>query len=187
MDRMLENANKIAFLVKQEPEATFETIVESLGWPAIEINTAHWYATELGLLKELDQDTGMVALGDEVSGEWNFGPEVERLEDMLVYAFTQLAKREGDLEEHYVQNWLNGYSTLSQKIAIDHLIESKKLSEYMIEDGDSTYTFYTLYENRDKLWGNKQFKVEPGKQSEIVDEPEAPDAESDEPTTTEGE
>ena len=35
------------------------------------------------------------------------------------------------------------------------------IAEYEIEDGENKYVFYTLYQNRDKLWGRKQFKADP--------------------------
>jgi hypothetical protein len=46
-------------------------------------------------------------------------------------------------------------------VAVKRLLETKKLHEYEIEDGEEKYIFYTLYKNRDKLYGRQAFKKDP--------------------------
>lgn len=158
--RMFQNANKIAYLVQQYPEHKLTEIIGLLQMPAIEINTAIWRATEEGFISEPDKDNGTIELL-KAPETWDFGTTVNDIKDMLLYSFAELSKKETDLEENYLSQWTAGYPTHDILIATRHLLETKELAQYMIEDKDSTYTFFTLYENRDKLWGRQQFKIDP--------------------------
>lgn len=159
-NKMLNNANKVAYLVQQYPEHKLEQIVALLGMPAIDINTAVWYAVEVGFITEPNKETGKIELAKPPK-TWDFGPDYDSLEDMMLYAFQKTAKQETDLEEHYVSNWTLGHTSHDVIIAMLRLLEDKKIAKYVIEDGENPYTFYTLYENREKLWGRKQFKHDP--------------------------
>lgn len=157
---MLNNANKFTYLVKQYPEHKLEQLVSLLSTPAIDINTAVWYAVELGFVAEPDKKTGKVELLKQPDS-WDFGPDYGALEDMLLYAFQQTAKQKTDLEENYVSNWTLGHPSHDVMIAMLRLLEDERIAKYVIEDGENPYTFYTLFENRKKLWGRKQFNKDP--------------------------
>jgi hypothetical protein len=158
---MLENANKVAYLIQEYPERNLTEIINLMEMPGVEINTAIWYATELGWISEPDKDEGAVrALS--APQKWEFGERIENLKDMLVYSFQKLAKKEQDLEENYLSNWTMGYATHDTMIAVRSLMKEGLLAQYTIEDDvqndGSTYTFFTLAANRDKEWGRSQFK-----------------------------
>lgn len=164
MSKMIENANKVAFLVKQYPDHTLTQIIGLLGMPSIEINTAIWKATELGYITELDTETQKVALGPNAPEVFEFGDTVNELMEMITFSFGELAKKEQDLEENYVSNWTMGYASHDVLIALAHLVNTRVLATYDLtdpKDTESTYTFFSLYENGEQMWGKKQFKQEP--------------------------
>lgn len=153
------NAHKVAYLVYVYPEKKMTEIINLFQLPPIDINAAIWAAVDLGLISQPTKEGEVKFLKKPDS--WDFGADTEHLIDAVYYCFEKLAQREEDLEENYVSNWLMGYTSQDTLIAIKRLLENKQLAEYEIEDGDSAYTFYTLYENRKKLWGKKQFKKNP--------------------------
>lgn len=177
-DKILHNANKVAFLVKQYSNHTLTQIIGLLGMPSIDINTAIWAATELGYITEIDQETQRVLPGKNMPEMWDFGPNVTDLMQKIEYAFSQLAKKEQDLEENYVSNWTLGYDAHDVLIALAELVNTKILGVYQLtdpKDTQSTYTFYSLFENSEQMWGQKQFK-EPPTGEEVPTEPNTPES-----------
>lgn len=175
---MLENANKIAYLISEYPERNLPEIIGLLELPGVEINSAIWLATELGWISEPDKDEGAVRFLEAPKDGWQFGDRINALKDMLVYSFEKLAKKEQDLEENYLSNWTAGYAVQDTMIAVRSLIKQDKLlADYIVEDGENKYTFYTLAVNAEHEWGRKQFKKAP----EAPDN-SAPDAPTEEPT-----
>lgn len=161
--KMSENAHKLVFLVEQYPEHTITQLMAMLQMPAVDINCAFWAAEELGFISEPVKETGEVKLL-ETPKEWKFGDVQEELQAMIIYSFNKLAHKEEDLEETYLQNWLNGYSTHDVFVALKTLLNKRILGEYQLTDPndlESTYTFYSLFPNTEQLWGRKQFKVAP--------------------------
>ena len=158
--KIAENANKIAFLVGQYPEKTMPEIINLFQLPAIDTNTAIWYAVEKRFITDMDPNTKFCKLLERPE-KWEFGQNVEDLEAALLYSFQKLGREEKDLEENYMGNWTMGYIAHDVLVAMKDLLERKVLHEYEIEDGENAYIFYTLYENRDKVWGQKQFKDNP--------------------------
>lgn len=160
------NAHKVAYLANQFPNHKLKQLVDLITLPQIDINAALWYAQELGLIKGINKDTEEVERG-ETPTEWDFGPEVAELETLLVYCVKQLGSDEADMEEVYMSNWTNGYPSHDVLIALKHLVNQKILATYELtdvqededgQDASSTYTFFTLFKNRSKKWGKKQFK-----------------------------
>jgi hypothetical protein len=170
---MLENANKVAYLIQEYPERSLPEIINLLELPGVEINTAIWLATELGWISEPDKDEGAVRFLAAPKDGWQFGDRIETLRDMLVYSFEKLAKKEQDLEENYLSNWTAGYAAQDHMIAMRSLIKENVLATYVVEDGEkgeNKYTFYTLAKNADQEWGRKQFKKTPEKAEPTNDE-----------------
>lgn len=160
-----QDAHKVAYLIQQFPKHTMAEIIALLVMPAIDINTAIWAAQDMNLIGEPDEKTGKAELL-EPPKSWDFGTDEKHLENVLLYCFGQLAKKETDLEETYLSNWTNGYTAHDVLIALRRLLESRQLAEYQIDDTDkqgvvNAYTFFTLYDNREQLWGTKQFKEPP--------------------------
>lgn len=162
-DIMLNNAHKIAFLIKRYPEKTLAEHLKVFLVPAIEINTAIWKAVELGLITEPDKETGKCTFLKDPD-EWQFGSRVDDLIAMLKYSFAELAKTERDLDEVYISNWTVGHEAHDVMIAIGYLLDTRVLAQYDLtdpEDLKSTYTFTTLYENSEQMWGRKYFEKLP--------------------------
>lgn len=155
------NAHKIAFLLEQYPDHNIDKIMSLLQMPPIDINAGVWAAVELKLISEPDLKKGGAVQLLNKPKKWDFGPNITDLCTNIIYCFNKLALKEQDLEENYLTNWLGGYSSQDTLIAIKLLISEQKLAEYEIEDGENAYTFFTLWDNREQLWGRKQFKVDP--------------------------
>lgn len=158
--RMRDNANKFAYLVRAYPEKTVPEIIGLFQMSAIDLNCAIWAAVELGYIREMDPKTNF-SEPLEIPKKWEFGEEIENLESSLLYAFIKLNAEEKDMEENYLSNWTNGYTSQDTLIAVKHLLEENILHEYEIEDGENAYIFYTLKKNAGHNWGQKQFKTNP--------------------------
>lgn len=158
--KIRENAQKIAYIVQQYPKHTLDEVIALMELPSIDINCAIWEAVEAGYISKPDDTTKMSHI-IEPPLVWGFGEVESELEDALLFSFKKLAEDETDLEENFLSQWTRGYAAHDVMIALRQLTNSKQLSEYVIEDGDNSYTFYCLTENRDKLWGRKQFKKDP--------------------------
>lgn len=173
---MLENAHKVTYIVQQYPQHTVPQIIQLLAMPAIEINTAFWYATNAGWLSEPDPETQRFTFL-KAPEKWAFGEAVDTLRDHLLYAFTELAKKENDLDENTLSGWCMGYPSHDQLIALSLMLNDKVLATYDLTDPKdlkSTYTFYTLYENGEQMWGRKNFKEQPTGE-EVPEDPDAPE------------
>lgn len=160
---MVQNAHKVAFLVQQYPDNSLDKLISALQMPAIDINTAIWLATELGFIKNPEETDGKMVLLS-VPEAWDFGQAVTDIKAMLKFSFVELAKREKDLEENYLSNWTLGHQGHDVLIALKQMLNEKVLATYELtdpEDTKSTYTFYSLYENSEQLWGRKNFKTQP--------------------------
>lgn len=171
-EKIVNNAHKLAYLLKCYPEKPFRStyneereietqgVMDMLVMPALDINTATWKAQDLGLVGNIDPETGIMPLLKEPD-EWQFGEGQDNFQEAIVYGFKKLAEKESDLEEYSLNTWLAGYPPHDIFIAVKRLLETKQLAEYEIEDGENKYLFYCLYENREQLWGRKQFKSDP--------------------------
>lgn len=167
MNKITNNAMKVAYLVKKYPEHSVAQIIELLAMPAIEINTAMWEATDQDWINDPDLAKVDGPLGPKTPPEhWDFGTELNELMDMILYSFRRLARKEHDLEENYLSNWTMGYKAMDVMIAMSVLLERGHLGTYQLtdpKDKESVYTFYTLAGNVDKQWGRANFKVQPKK------------------------
>lgn len=172
-----ENAQKIAFIKQNYPDHRLTDIMGVLQMPAIDINTALWAAQDLGYIGEPNPETGEIELLSPPE-TYELGQTITDLQTDLIFCFHELAKKERDLEETYLTQWVTGYTTQDVLVAMKDLLNKKVLAEYEIHDpqldkkGKPTldenkqpviniYTFYTLYENGEQLWGSKEFKKNP--------------------------
>lgn len=176
--KMQNMANKIAFVIQQYPDHKMTDVLKLMEVPAIDINTGFWVAEDLGWIETPDKKTGVLTLkSPPLVGNWEFGPEVDELKESLTYAIGVLNKRESDLEEFFLSQWTNGKPGLDVLVAVKSLLVEGSWVEYEVKDQQidekgnkvfkedevtpimDTYIFYTLYENRDKQWGRKDFKT----------------------------
>ena len=161
--KMIENAHKVVFLVKNYPDKNLEHIIAALQMPAIEINNAIWVAVDMGFIVDPDTTEGKMELLKEPE-EYQLGQACADLRAMIVFTFNRLATQEKDLEENYMSNWTLGYAGHDVLITLKQLINEHVLATYQLtdpEDTKSTYTFYSLYENSEQMWGRKNFKQQP--------------------------
>lgn len=172
MPTLAQNAQKFLYICDAYPEKTLTDVVALMAMPAIDINTSIWYCQKEGWLSEPDGETGYAQVLKKPAA-WSFGPEETALEKLILFAFERLNAKEQDLEEFFVSQWTTGYPSHDVLVAVKRLLENQKLHEYEIEDGEDKYIFYTLYANRDKLWGRKSFKKDPLAVAKGNAEPEA--------------
>jgi hypothetical protein len=166
---MLENANKLAYLKKIYPELDTDDLLKLMQCSGVEINSAIWLAEELGFIS-VDPKTSQMTF-KKAPETWQFGKDVKLLEDIIVYCFQQLAKRETDLDEKFLTDWLVGYPVQNSLIAVSNLVSDRVLAEYELTDdtfktAKSVYKFYTLYENSEMMWGKKNFSKSPKAEGE---------------------
>lgn len=159
-ERMKQNAQKFAYLVKAYPEKTVPEVIALLQMGPIDINTAIWAAVDLGYVTDIDKKDQRSRVA-KLPKTWDFGQDEADLEAALLYAFGKLSEQEKDLEENYLSNWVAGYAAQDSLIAVKRLLEQDLLHEYEIEDGENKYIFYTLKAHAGKNWGQKQFKTNP--------------------------
>lgn len=167
---IVENANKIAFLVQQYPKHTMAMVIKLLEMPPIDINVGIWAAIDMGFIAEPDTKTDYAEFLREPVKGWSFGERTVHLENSVVYAARTLAAKAQDLEEFYITQWAMGFPSHEVMVALLHLVSSKRLVRYTIDDFDedgnpNVYTFYTLPENSEQEWGRKEFKVDPAKKT----------------------
>lgn len=174
------NAHKLAYLVKCYPDWSLEDVRKVLAWTLIDYNNAIWFLKAEGIIdietrkisvpqphpknpkksvmQEVDMPYGVFV---KAPAKWEFGKDQDELQYSIEYMFEQVNATEGDLEEHYLNNYLNGYPPREHLIAVQYMLETEVLAEYQIEDGENNYLFYTLKKNEGKNWGQKQFKTNP--------------------------
>lgn len=161
--KMTVNAHKFALLAKMYPDKPLEEILKLwTNTPGVDINTAIWHAVTLGLVQ--DPVAGKPVVFVTAPDQWEFGQAVEDLRFELMYALHKMAEKEQDMDENFLGNWTLGYMPHDIMIAVDSLLDEKKLTRYTLTDPNdlkSTYTFYTLYENGEQMWGRKFFKEQP--------------------------
>lgn len=179
-DRVIQNAHKIYYIAKVYNEKSMVVLSQIFNIPPIDFNAAAWAGMDIGLFKVDDQN--VITLGDEPK-EYQFGELAEHLIDILPYTIGKVNKNEAVLEEGYLDNWMAGFPQADVIVAVKKLLEDNVLAVQEIVDVDviplnreerrkpenkkigkteerveTTYTFYTLYENRDQKWHEKQFK-----------------------------
>lgn len=166
--KALHDIHKVVFYVSEFPDKGLQEIAalfQQMG--PFDFNAACWRAQDMGLLK-IDKEAGKIEVL-KTPEKWEFGEIVDHLIDTTPYILGKLADLEADLEENFFANYVVGYSGLDVMITVQYLKSHKIISTYEIkdkseaEDGtpqEDVYTFYTLSENIDKRWGEKQFKDE---------------------------
>lgn len=183
--RMIENAQKIAYMASVYPEKKMTEqdirtgedhgLAGLFQTSPIEFNAAAWAAQDLGYLDVGKDNTITIK---DLPEEWNFGELVEHLMTELPYCVGKINANEADIEDEYLGSmWTAGFPAQDVAIAIKRLIETKQLASYEVKNEThikpnreerrkgaeektivDVYTFYTLPENADKRWGEKQFE-----------------------------
>jgi hypothetical protein len=180
--RIRQNALKVAFIAQTYPEKNIIEISQVFQTSPIEFNAAAWAAQDIGYFTVAPDNS--IQLGDipENWGELDeldelFGELVEHLMVELPYVLKKLNAEEADIEEEYLGNWAAGFPAQDVIIATKLLLAQNKIASYEVKNEThikpnreqrragveektivDTYVFYTLPENIDKRWGEKQFE-----------------------------
>lgn len=160
MVSIAESAHKIVYLASKNQNKNLAEVIGLLEMPAIDINVGIFYAEDQGWLK-INKEEGTFEVETPVA--WQFGSITDGLQERIEYLFEVLARKEKDFEENMLKNWAQGYPDHDIEIALHRLVELEVLTTYTIKDEGNTeggaveYTFYTLWANRDKEWGRKEF------------------------------
>lgn len=174
--RVTQNAHKIYYMAKVYEQYNMVYLSQMFDMPPIDFNAAAWAAVEMGLL-EVD-DKNIITLKEEP--EYEFGELVDHLIDIIPFTIGKVNENEAVLEEGYFQNWTAGFPqqdviVATKKLVEDGVIVTKEIIDREVtklnreqrrkrKDGkteevtEETYIFYTLAENADKDWHEKQFK-----------------------------
>lgn len=165
----LQNVHKMVYLANEYPDKPIQGIAALFELSPLDINNAAWRAEDLNYLI-VDKDTGKFTVAD-IPRKWDFGPELETLKKEILYYMEHIARTENDLEEVYMSNVTAGYPAHDITIAMKQLLNDRRLATYELttdepvdpkrpEKGttEETYTFYSLWENVENRWGEKQFK-----------------------------
>lgn len=182
--RIIENAHKIAYVVSLYPEKKMTDMDPATGHDEgiaglfqtspIEFNAGAWAAQDLGLFS-VDKDN--VVTVKDLPTEWSFGELVEHLMVEIPYAIGKINENEADIEDEYIGTmWTAGFPSQDVIIAMKRLLETGVITSYEVKNetkitpnreqrraGEEertivdTYTFYTLPENAEHRWGEKQF------------------------------
>lgn len=184
-ERTRENICKLLYLVNEYPEKKLtardpENPSIDIGISGIfqstpiDFNVAVWAAQDLGYI-ELDREMNVTV--KKFPKEEEFGPLIEHLLKVIPYSLAKINQEEADVEDNYFGNWTAGYPAHDVMIAVRKLIKDKKIASYTVtnktemplskkqkgkgvkpEIVEDVYTFYTLPENLEKRWGEKQFE-----------------------------
>lgn len=163
MTSLEQTAMQLAYIVKEYKEYKLPDLLRVMSVPAIDFNCAIWYAVNKGWINEPDKTTGFTEFKNDPEA-WDFGDEINRLKDLVVFGLTETNKREIDMQWEHLSDWVLGYPPRYTLIVFKSLLAEEKIAMYQLtdpKDTKSVYDFYTLPENRDKLWGKKAFKVQP--------------------------
>lgn len=174
-DQGLHDVHKLVFLADAFPEKNIRKLVELFEVPPIVSNVAIWRAIDMGYIV-INPETEKVEIAS-LPEKWEFGPDIEYLEQALIYTFARLARDESDMDENYLLNWLFGIPVQDQLIATKHLVATHVLATYTVENTTTlpaskkakgkgkkgevvkdVYTFWSLWDNAEQEWGRKQFE-----------------------------
>lgn len=170
----LNNVHKLVFLANEYKKESIREVGRLFAMTMLDINATIWRARDLGYLV-IDEETGGYTV-DTVPDKWQFGVEIDQLMSTIKYVFEKLAEQETDLEDEDLGKWTAGHLTHDVAVAMKRLTDERVIATYEITTStdvpiskkakgrgkkpktfDSTYTFYTLWENMEQQWGRKRF------------------------------
>lgn len=154
-------ANEIIIASRLEGSNNVQFLAESLGYKPMLIITALYRGVETGKF-EYNQKKGIIKISEDVAVDGLAVTEgVQELASLIEDFITYRNAEEKDDTIGDLWAFLGGVPELHVKIAVQ---SSSKLATYELldpKDKKSSYTFVSLKENADKLWGQKAFKAKP--------------------------
>lgn len=193
--RTVENAHKIYFVAKVLKDEVNDLVLLSriFSMPKIDFDVAAWAARDLGLIKINDDNTFDLL---EEPKEYQLSELTQHLMDIVPILVAEVNANETVIEEEILQGHCNGFPQQDIIMAIQMLVDNGTLALQEILDREviklnreerrkpenegkteevieSTYYFYTLPENADKDWHEKQFKDAKKLQNKTKEQPQA--------------
>lgn len=154
-------ANEIIIASTLLKSNNVQFIAESLGYKPMLIITALFRGVEVGKF-EYDQKKGIIKISPDVDvNSLSVTEGMNELTGLIEDFVTYRNAEEKDDTIGDLWAFLGGTPELHVQIAVH---ASPKLATYELidpKDKESVYTFVTLKDNADKLWGQKAFKAKP--------------------------
>lgn len=165
-NKILHDMMKVVFYATEYPEKGIKEVAAAFNQMSpIDFNAACWRAQDEGFFF-IDKKTGKIDIL-KVPEEWAFGDSVDHLVALTPYVLSKLAENEVDPEENFYAEYVGGYIGFDVVIAVRYMMLKGIIDSYDLNDvseGENgekvtdTYVFYCLPENKDKRWGEQQFK-----------------------------
>ena len=170
-----QTANILAFYSYYHPKATVDEIALDFKLPVAVIVNGLYYGERNGLYTAKKKGPQYKEITVEAVPDVNadFGKDLERVKGLIYEVVTNVNSDEKDITDENLYIWL-GVPLIVSKVALRLLLNEGKLAKYTIadpKDKKSKYHFYTLIENKDKLFGKQEFKVQPKKKDIKKSEP----------------
>jgi len=156
--------------VEPVEKLTMGALAGELMYPPIFIINALECGKEMGVLVHDYESDEVKVLGYDGVDFGEMGSEIAVLKEAFLEKLRYEAGREEDVSLGLLQSWCVGVRPSAAELALRVLVDSKELATYRLSDPDdesSTYDFYTLWENREKMWGRKQFKRKGGDDEDV--------------------
>ena len=163
-----QTANILAFYSYYHPTETIDDIAVDFKIPAAIIVNGLYYGERVGLFTAKKKGPQFKEIIVQVVPDDNsdFGKDMDRVKGNIYETITNLNSDNEDITDDNLFIWL-GVPLVVAKTALQLLVNQKQLVKYRIIDpkDKSKYYFYTLPENKDQLFGRKQFKRTKGKKN----------------------
>jgi len=160
-------ANILAFYSYYFPKDTVDDIALDFKLPPANIINGLYYGERNGLFtaKKKGAQYKEIVVQAVPDDNADFGKDLDRVKSNILEVITNLNSDKEDITDDNLFIWL-GVPFIIAKVALRLLANEGKLVKYRItdpKDRKSKYYFYTLSENKDKFYGNKQFRRMPHK------------------------
>ena len=152
----ISDMHKVIYLAKVYPKKSLKQLIGIFNVSPIDINAAIWRAKDGGYM-EITSDHYKLP---KLPTEWKMDEDVMQLMRQIKYVLEVQAREELDVVENLLSVWIDGYFSHDFFVAVNMMLEEKVIATYTIYSPkeESDYVFYTLAENAEKRWGEKQFK-----------------------------
>jgi hypothetical protein len=167
-------ANILAFYSYYHPKESVDDISKVFGLPGALVINGLYYGEQNGLFTAKKKGAAFKEIVVQAVPDSNadFGKDLERCKAIMYELITNGNSDKIDVLEENLFVWL-GMPLVVSKVAVQLLINEKKLSRYWIRDAKdpkSKYYYYTLIENKDKFFARNEFKKQ-SKKGNVKSEP----------------
>lgn len=162
-------ANILTFYAYYHPKETVDDIATDFKLPAgLIVNGLYWgHQAGLFTAKKVGPQFKEIVVKTVPDNNSDFGKDLERVKGIALEIVTNVNSDGKDITDDNLYIWL-GAPLVVSKTALQLLVNGKQLVKYQVtdpKDKKSKYNFYTLPENKDKLFGLSEFKIKPKKRN----------------------